>query len=545
MLKQLFIKLHISKKEQALIVWVSLLLIIITTLPYIYGYITRPENTYFLGVSLINRVDYPVYFSYIEQAKAGNFLFKDLFTSEDQPQIIFHLFFLVLGFVAKLFSLSPIYIFQLARIILIPVFVFIIYLFISFVFSKKQERTISLLLICFSSGIGAWFLPWMKQAPMDTWVPEAITFLSLYTHPLFILSLSLIILIFFLMLFALKYNRLSYAFIAGVCGLVLFQIHPYHFPTIFLTLILFWLGLFIYQKRIHWRFFKYGIIFTLISAPSIIYYWRLSSAHWLTAHRIAQAIPLHLTPPLWNLGITYGILWVLALTGMYIYLKKRKINIVFLFLCIWLISHIVLIYSPLPFQRRMIEGLHIVISIFATFSIFLFYKNAKNYLKSILIVLFIFVLAFSNIYNIARDIKMFKTSYLSVPEKLITAMQWLKNNTLKNAIILNTSEVHTGNLIPAFAIRKTYIGHGVETAYAQQKQQEVTWFFNTNNNDKAKYDFLKKNNINYVFFSKGEEDSQLPKESRESEEAVGFQPQEKNYLKLVYENKFVNIYKVL
>jgi len=55
----------IDKKEWSFLVIIAFLLIFITSLPYIYGYLTAPEDTHFLAISGINRFDYANYFSYM------------------------------------------------------------------------------------------------------------------------------------------------------------------------------------------------------------------------------------------------------------------------------------------------------------------------------------------------------------------------------------------------------------------------------------------------------------------------------------------------
>ena len=497
---------NINKKEWLFLAIIALLTILATSVPYLYGYLTAPENTYFLAVSGVNRVDYPNYFSYIEQVRSGHLLFKDLYTTEPQPRIILNLFFLGLGLIAKLFHLSAIAIFQITRIILIPVFIFIFYLFTKLIFKKKQKQKICLFLVCFSSGLGATFLPWLlnlplynlpNQLPMDLWVPEAITFFTFYTNPLFIFSLSLIISIFLLMLLGLENKGYKYSIAAGVLGLVLFQIHPYHFPTIFLTLGLFWLFIFFKKQKINWAFLKQCCVFFIVSLPSLVYYWWLSTTHWLTIHRISQAAPAVLTPSLVSFILSYGLLWPLVIIGVYSILKNKKFNNYSLFLITWLISQIFLVYSPLPLQRKLSEGLHLILCVLATLGLFFLYQKLikvsfwqksvwlKN--KFLWLILFMILFSFSNIYIIARDIKYFSHPCLSVEKSVIQSMTWLRKNSSEQNIILSDTGLIIGNLLPAFAVRKVYAGHGAETAYAKNKEKEVSWFLGTNNHDQRSF----------------------------------------------------------
>lgn len=525
---------NIDKKEWLFLTIIALLLIFITSLPYVYGYLTAPEDTYFLAISGINRSDYANYFSYIEQAKDGHLLFKDLYTTEPQPRAILNLFFLGLGLVAKFFNLSAVAIFQISRIILIPIFVLIFYLFISLLFKEKLKRKLGLIFTCFSAGLGgllSLFITFpLLQIPIDLWIPEAFTFLSLFLNPLYIFSFILIISIFLLILLAKKNASYKYSFLAGVCGLILFQIHPYDIPVIYLTLFIFWILSNLIEKRVNWNLFKHCLIFALISLPSIIYYFWLSTGHFITVERIAQASSLLITPSVSAFILGYGFILPLTLMGIYIFLKNKSPYLPLLIS--WLMVHVALLLLPLPLQRKMTEGLHLVLSIFAVEGIWFIHQkfNLLKY-KFLWFIVFILLFNFSNIFIIKRDIKYYQTPYFSISKELISSMKWLRINSPEEANIISNSDMVTNNLIPAFSVRKIYFGHRIETIQARRKEKEVSWFFKTNKNDDEKYSFLQKENLDYIFINKEEENI--------------FRPEEKQYLKKVFENTSTSIYQVL
>ncbi len=528
------IRQNIDKKEWSFLAIIAFLLIFITSLPYVYGYLTAPEDTYFLAVSGVNRGDYANYFSYIEQTRDGHLLFKDLYTTEPQPRVILNLFFLGLGLFAKFFNLSAIAIFQISRIILIPIFVFIFYLFISLLFKEKLKRKLGLIFICFSAGLGGLFSLFLTfptlQIPIDLWIPEAFTFLSLFLNPLYIFSFILIIFAFFLILLAKKNASYKYSFLAGVCGLILFQIHPYDIPIIFLTLFIFWILSSIVEKRINWKLFKHYLVFILVSSPSVIYYFWLSTSHFVTVERLAQASSLLITPSILAFILGYGFILPLTLIGIYVFLKKKSSYLPLLIA--WLMVHLALLCLPLPLQRKMTEGLHIILCVFAVEGIWLIHQkfNLLKY-KFLWLVIFIFLFNFSNIFIIKRDINYYKTSYFSIPKELISSMKWLRINSPKEANVISNSDMITNNLIPAFSVRKIYFGHRIETIQAAKKEKEVSWFFETNKNDDEKYSFLQKEKLDYVFINKKEE--------------YIFHPREKPYLKIIFDNNTASIFQVL
>jgi hypothetical protein len=551
----------INKKEWQLVFWLTLFVIIITTIPLIFGYITAPKDKMISGLHSLTPIDMNVYYSYIEQVKQGRILFVDLFTSEIQKPVVFNLFWFGVGYFGKIFHLDSITTFHLIRILLIPVFTSFIYFFIAYFFEDKNKRKIALLFILFSSGVGTFALPILDffvyeiygyyHWPFDLWVPEAITFLTLFHMPHFIASLILILLIFLLTILTWEKKNLKYELGAGLCALILFQFHPFHLPTVFGVLgAYFGIWSFI-NKKILWNKLRPLIILFLFALPNLIYHF-YTLQDPIIKQRALQNICLS---PVWWLGlIGFGFLIPFSLLGIYTIFKKNNPEIKDFkkdcFLVVWLITQTFLIYSPTFLQRRMSEGIHIPLSFLTVVAIFYLYDQAKNNQlnykltklilkiekdKLLMLLLFVFLFAFSNLFNIARDI-MFYTEkhevfYLSKEEK--TSFEWIKNNTDINSVFIGHPT--NANFIAGQAGRFIFAGHGTESLYFESKEKQVQWFYSTSAIDEKKINFLKENRIDYVYYSQKE---------KEFDKKNIFNPEEKKYLEKVYSNSDVVIYKL-
>jgi hypothetical protein len=170
--------LKIDLQEWKFIGFVGVLFIFLNFLPIIIGKITTPENSIFFGVQGINSYDRWIYYNLIEQVKDGHYLFKNFFTSEPHSYFIFDPFWLIIGFLAKIFSLSSPLAFHLSRFLLIPVFLITAYYLIAFFFEKKIKRKICFIFLVFASGLG-WLWGSFSlgvSTPIDLWVPEAFSF---------------------------------------------------------------------------------------------------------------------------------------------------------------------------------------------------------------------------------------------------------------------------------------------------------------------------------------------------------------------------------
>lgn len=538
----------IDKKEKLFILYFSIFLILLLLIPYLYGYLHAPENNYYNPIYGFSSGDKSVYYSYIEQIKQGNFLLKDLYTSEVQSRQTLNVLWLFIGLFAKVFHLSTPLAFLLFQILLTPILLYLLYLFISLIFKKKIKRKIALVFVSLSSGLGLLtvilnnFSPPdnFNFLPIDLWIAESFIFTSILNSPHFIASLALIILIFLFSFLAIENNKIKYSILSGICGLVLFNFHPYHVVSIIAVLSIYSFIHALKNKTSLFYYLKHLSIFLIISVPSIIYHAWLMLNDPITLGKAMQNICL--TPIIWMTIISYGFLFIGAMIYTTMLLgKKKSLKNLELFLITWFITQFLLIYFPLTIQRRLTQGLNIPMSILCLFLLFyIFQKFPKLKIKTdldkiALILLFILLFNMSNIFSlvnvsIEHQRENWKFLYYINKERK-QAIDWLKNNLKEEDNVF--SEYIQGNIIPAISGKSVFIGHGHETIDFEQKYKQMQWFFTQENNDKLHLQFLKQNNITHVLHGA-------------SEKKLGnWTPQNKKYLKKVFDNEEVQIYKVL
>ena len=87
-------------------------------------------------------------------------------------------------------------------------------------------------------------------------------------------------------------------------------------------------------------------------------------------------------------------------------------------------------------------------------------------------------------------------SYLDLD--IYQSFLWLKDNVAPSSIIL--SAVKTGNVLPAYALRTSYVGHAVETPGYIDKKKEVNDFFANRLSRERELEFLRERRINYIFY---------------------------------------------
>lgn len=529
------------------IVWV--IVIILTFFPMIFGYLTTPVDKIFLFRPNVNGGDFTVYYSYIEQVKNGDFLSKNLFTSEEQPVGIFRPFWVFVGILAKIFNLPSFLIFQICRFLFIPFLLLTSYYVISSFLKEESKRRICFLLFVFASGwgwiIGLDLIAKNNWRVIDLFVPEAFTFTTLYTEPHFIVSLSLIILIFLFSIKAFSNYKLKYSLLAGLFSFTLFSFHPYHMYSIFGVLFTFIVVDSLINKKIYLDHIKHFLILAIFSFLPILYHlWTILNIPVAYEHYLQNVT---LTPPFYLVFISYGFLIPLALIGIVLIIKNKKISKNELFLIVWFFVQFALLYLPIKTQVRLTEGLQLPIAILATLGIFytksylpkhitylrIFQRDALSrvafYICFIYAFFILFFISSANLLYTDFILYSMKDEWFYIPKSEYEAIVWLKS-VPKDSIIL--SGWISGNYIPAFSIKQVFIGHSHETGNFDKKAIEVNGFLK-DYSSQERSSFLKDSKIDYFFFG--------PKEKKEA----NFNPDQDSFLQKVYQNGEVSIYKVV
>lgn len=507
-----------SNRERTHIVIIITIVILLTSIPYLYGHLNKVEGYFYNGIHSLSHGDFSVYYSYINQIRDGQILIYNNFALEESQRGIFNIFWFISGLFARITNLSASNTLFIIKILLIPPAILLFYTFIGVFFKKINDKITALWILSFSSGIGTFAIPFLISHietkpfdwPIDYWVPESNTFLTLYHIPHSIASLMLMISIYFLIIKAIHTGSTKKALTAGICGLVLFNFHPYHVITINMIISIYLLKELIIRPKQWILYVKIFLAWFIPSTLSVIYHYILIVTDFTIGVRAGQNITT--TPPFIYIILGYGFLFLFAVIGLYYYFRNKK-NIeteteLFDFVVIWFIVNTIMLYFPITFQRRFLTGYHIPIVLLTVYS-FNFLKEyfyirklkGNNYLLITLTVIF---LGLSSLTNVIRDIIFVKNANINfyTPIELKETMKWLqqrndKFTTLTYDEFQDNEPFSPSVWIPAYINRKTYISHDHETLFYYDKKNLLKKLMEDNNETRWN-DFYKNFNIGYV-----------------------------------------------
>ena len=509
-------------KEKIIVFLLAAGILFLVNLPLLYFYIFPREGLVFLGRRVINSQDTYTYISFIEESKQGKLLLDNLYTSQNQQSTIVRPLYIILGKIASFFSISSIEIFHIARIALSIIFIAILYRFLFRFFDDPKKRIFAFTLLLISSGFG-FIANIINPQSSDLWIPESNTFMSLAEAPHLILSELLMVSGFILFLKYLQTKKTRYIILGPLFFLILSFEHPANLIivgiTIFLTSI--FSGISVYRSLVLAFINSFGIIFQIwqILTNPIINVWKA----------------IELSPPPSSYISGFGLLIPFSVIGIEKYIHKD--NKSYRLIIVWIFVTLFFLYAPFDKQRRIIEGVHIPLAILSTVGIFQILKKIKKTIRPWVIYVILILLSLSSLYlvindvnNISKDSIRNNYYYYHISKPEYNGLMWLKEHTNTNDSIL--TNWFFGNILPGITGRKVYLGHKAQTENFDQKIKLINLFL-LDQNTTTSLNFLKQNNITYIFL--GNNDSMLE---------YGFKPDEKPYLIKVYDKNGVLIYKV-
>lgn len=554
--------LRVAPGEWIFPLGVALLLLAITTIPYVWAVQSAPANKQFMGI-LVNVPDHMQYFSWMRELSTANLAANKL-TPEPNGAVFFNLLWWAMGRLGALLGLGFALMYQLLRWVAGVATLLLFYRMVAWFLPGpgRLERRTAFLVAVLGAGFG-WVLIVLKYTlangtliwPLDIFVAEPNTFYSLMAFPHFIAAL-LYMAVFDLVLRAHITGRQSFAVAAGLMALFMGWQHAYDLLIVYGVLGIFALGLWIRDGRFPVRMAVSLVIVGVLSVWPALYSVLLTSLDPLWNEVLAQFDNADVfTPPLYRLPVLLGPAFLLALFEA---LRRRPWRLrrwgagewgsgplgdARLFLHGWFWISFVLIYLPVDYQIHMLNGWQLPIGVLATMAVFDAIlpwvrrrwgsergaapaaaavpvagsgrtaalapaadagQGSRDRLALWAAVLLVLVVVPTNLYLFAwRFVELGRAEapyYLERDE--VAALDWLEANVAPDDVVV--ASLNLGQYVPAYTGANAYLAHWAQTVDFYRKRSEVDLFYAGTADPALEAAELDRFSVDYVVFGPSE-----------------------------------------
>ncbi len=536
-------------KRFPLSLWLfALFIAALTSLPYLVGQWRTPDGWQYSGASAVPvgaQIDYNSHLAKMWQGYRGQFTYRLLFTHEPHLDLpVVQSFYLALGWLARLTSLSLPLVYHLARFAFTLTLVLSLWAFARRVFTQPRERWLVILFGTLASGWSWWLLfidPVMTRtvAPIEFWLADAFNLFGAFQMPHFAAAMTLHIVTLLTFDDWVRTDKTSQRNLLwltlALAGLAILQ--PYSL-LLFIPLLTLLAAYHLFSSRLlTWRRGLWlGIPFGLHLALVGYQYLALNSDPiWRSfTEQNITASPL----------VTYYLLGYLPfiipiLLGARRFMLESADDRWWMPL-LWVALVAMLLYAPFPTQRRYLLGVQTPLAVMAAYGwsravLPRLSRSWRGLATAVYLLLASIGLLAILLVNIAALANPVSNAAFYQPGEM-QAFAWLRQNATPDDVVLTTFDAagqgSGGRLVAALG-QHVYLGHWIETADYLRKQADVERFYQPATTDSWRQQFLKETGIAYIWYD-------------ESARALGsWQPSAAGYLQPVFESDSISLLKVI
>lgn len=533
----------------------ALLIMALTTVPYLIGYACQGDQWRFTGF-VFGVEDGNSYIAKMLSGAYGAWLFRTPYTTIEQRGVIAFLPYLLLG---KLSSPPGIHeqlvaIFHLFRFVCGVLAILATYEFLAIFLKRESLRRLGVVLATIGGGLG-WLLlflghsEWLGSLPLDFYSPETFGFLALYGLPHLSLARAALLWGLGIYLSAVKQvagdqptdgcsSLLGVGVKLGAWWLLAALAQPLTALVMGVVPALHLLSLAIWEAvgrrgeaQPDWK--KWGNLLKsvcvagVIVTPFLLYNAVAFSTDpflkaWTEQNIITSPHPSHYI-------LAYGLFLPLAVWGGWHLVRQSPWE--GWLVVTWALALPVLVYMPINLQRRLSEGGWVAIVLLAMKGLDELSAGRRRQPVWIKHTLLAFSLPSTVVLLGGGILTAHQPSQPAFrPRGEVEAFEFLGQYAHTGDVVVGSFE--TGNALPAWAPLRVVIGHGPESSGLSALQARVEAFYQSESDDEMRQKFIREQNIRYVFW--GPEERSLG----------NWNPGSAGYLKRVYHNGTYEVFEV-
>jgi hypothetical protein len=495
----------------------ALIVMLVTTIPYLLGYFTQGADWRFTGFTFAVE-DGNNYIAKMLSGSYGAWLFRTPYTAYPQNGVLAYLPYILLGKLAAPQGLHEqlVVLFHFFRIAAGCLALLATYDFLSFFIQEERLRRWGLALVAFGGGLG-WLLlligkdTWLGSMPLDFYSPEVFGFLALFGIPH--LAAARAALLWGLLVYlrstlpGREFNWRA-SLVTGVCWLLAALFQPLTALVMGVILGAHLLALLLRNlwqrkniKDVDWSAWRNAAGFVLVAfvipAPYLVY---LAVAFTRDPYFIAwSAQNVILSPPIPHYLLAYLVMLPFLPRGIRNLLRDKPwagwlpIG--------WVAVFPLLAYAPVDVQRRLPEGVWVALVLIAVCSVKTERQAGVRWRTFQIASLLVFpttiiLLVLGVLAGMRSSLPLFR------PAQEVAAFEQMAEVAPPASVVL--ASYPTGNAMPAWAPVRVLIGHGPESAGLEDLQPRVEHFFKESTTDEDRRALIDEFGVSYLFYGPAE-----------------------------------------
>ncbi len=473
------------------------------TFPLILGQLNS-DSEYLFGGLFFNPIDGYSYFAKMQQGYAGELAFQLPYASQANNEILIFTFYILIGHLSRILGLSIPIVYHIFRVAIAVSFFFSLGPLLDKYFPKDNAfYKGAFLSILFGGGLG-WLYFLSGDLPVDFWVSEAFVFLSAFSNPHFMLTFLCLSLLLNLLLT----DNYGFKHLFGYfsLGLILVNISP--FAAIIFGFVMI-IDFFINNKEKLSNKVRSNLSFGLpVVSIGMYQYFTIKSDPILSIWNLQNVTT---TPTITNL--IFGLSPLLigsVILFLLIYSKKIVIPKPVILLICWIIFSIAMGYFPFNLQRRFLVGIYLPLSVVFWYLLSTYTSNKGKPINKLLPISILVISVISNLIVFAGSSNALinQDPLFFIKSEVNQAVDWMDTNIDQKSVILANEKI--GLEIPALGNYRVVYGHPFESLNAEKTQQMIEKFWENQLSNDSAINFLKENNVDYIFCELAESGHECP-----------------------------------
>jgi hypothetical protein len=485
----------------------SIVLIVITTIPYVTGYLMESQEWKFTGF-LFGVEDGNSYIAKMLNGASGEWLFRTPYTAAEQKGMVAFLPYILMGKIVSAPGSHDqlVSIFHLFRWLSIFLYVIASNDFVSNFLKDRFQRRAAVAVICAGSGLGwLYFIGlngfWGDSLPLEFYSPETFGFLELFGLPHLAVARALLLWGLSRLIQNLEqpWKRKEISKAGAIWfGMGLFQPMLIAIGWALAVVLLVWrLIQSIKDKKSGDLNARRQVIelarrTVIIIAASSIWVLYNSTVFLTDAYAsIWMKQNILLSPSPLSYLLAYGWLLPTAVVGALFIIQNRRADAYLPVL--WVVLIPVFAYAPTVVQRRLVEGGWTGLVILAVMGFSHLFPGRNKYLTFYLAPTFL-----TGIFFIGG---MFQAA--SAPEQPAFILRqdvdcYKEIDELAEPDEVVLTNMAAGNALPAWANVRTIVGHGPESAGKDELEPLVNLFYSGAMPSSEYEEFIRKHDVRYI-----------------------------------------------